>query len=301
MSMVSVCRQFICIAGVVSVVCSSTFGLAQEEKPERWRYLTVTVMNAEGHLLSGLTTSDFEIREQGKRCEIKSFSASDEPVTVGFLIDTSGSMQKTWLNSKMALRNLIADFISNSHPENEYFVVNLSDSTKLQQDFTNDPALILDAVVTGGLGKTVLYDAVYLSLTKASLQSGKKALILFSDGMDNTSSYTFEELKSAIAESDCLIYAIFVANLPFASRDGEIKMETMANLTGGMEFSPQTGSELVLAMRRVAAELRHQYRIGYRPQPAQEREWRKVTVKVREKPGLGKLKVRACQKYLAMP
>jgi len=293
------------IVAVSLMVFPWVFAYPQDEEPDKWVYLTVTVVSEKGNPVMGLASGDFEIREEGKPCQIESFSTNDEPATIGFLIDTSGSMKESWVQSEAALKTLLADFMERSHPDSEYFVVSLSDKAQLLQDLTRDHQRVLEAMATEARGRTALFDAIDLGIIEANQRSGKRVLIVFSDGLDNVSKTSFQRLKQVIGETNSLIYAFYTKNKYVRSSQegasGWANLRIMTGLTGGQVLFPQDATELVGSFRQLAAELRHQYEIGFVPAPFKKREWRRITVKVREKPGLGKLKVRARQRYIVTP
>jgi Ca-activated chloride channel family protein len=248
----------------------------------------VSVSDKNGHFVSGLKKEDFTLAEDGVAQEIADFSQEDVPVSIGFVLDTSGSMrQKFDTVTRAAL-----SFIRSSNREDQVFLLGFNDEVELLEDFTNDIDLISDAlentIVTGG---TALYDAIYLGVQKA--QAGihqKKALVVFSDGEDRDSYYKLEELAAKVQESDVQVFSIGFLNpvpekglfgrwsksVPEKARDA---LQQISDETGAKAFYPKDLSEIGGIASEIAHELRNQYAIGYfSKNGARDGSWRRIKI-----------------------
>jgi VWFA-related protein len=172
--------------------------------------IVATVTDEAGHYVSDLTADDFIVEEDGKAQNIAHFSQSNDlPVSMGVVLDTSGSMERKIGTATSAVER----FIRTIHREDDIFLLTFSNRPQLQQDFTDDREKLARALrrVTVG-GGTALYDALELSLRK--MRQGiqdKKAILLLSDGEDTSSETTFEEAQSAVRESELLVYALGIS------------------------------------------------------------------------------------------
>lgn len=261
----------------------------------------VTVADPYGRFVTGLEKSNFEIFDDKIKQEIEFFSDADVPVTLGIVYDVSGSMASKLQRSLHALRR----FVETSHNEDEFFLVAFNQRAQLVRDFSmSGEDVVSSLTLANTTGRTALYDAAYLGVEKA--QQGrhtKRALLVLSDGQDNSSRYTFNELRSLVKEADVQLYAIGVLD----SRDGTLGMagqailEELARITGGRAFFPQSEEELVDVCTQIALELRHQYSIGYYPTTnMRDGRWHKIKVKVDAPAGLPRLSVRSKEGYFGL-
>ncbi|MFH1573751.1 MAG: VWA domain-containing protein, partial [Acidobacteriota bacterium] len=249
-------------------------------------YASVTDKN--GHFVSGLTKENFSVFEDGVQQEITAFSQEDVPLSVGFVLDTSGSMR----NKFNTVTRAALAFIRASNTQDQVFLIGFNDEVELIEDFTNDVDLIADSlentIVTGG---TALYDAIYLGVQKAgSGAHQKKAIVVFSDGEDRDSYYKLEELVAKVQESDVQIYSIGFLNpvpekglfgrwsksVPEKAHDA---LQQISDETGARAFFPKDLSEICAMVGEVAHELRNQYGIGYvSMNTAQDGSWRRIRI-----------------------
>lgn len=231
-----------------------------------------SVYDKEGHFVTGLEPANFKIHEDGKAQEITSFAQEDVPLSIGILLDVSGSMRQ----EIEQVNGAALAFIEASHAEDEVFVIGFSDEVELLQDFTGDIDEVRDSlentVVAGG---TVLYDAIYLGVQKAQAGSrGKKAVVVITDGEDKDSYYKLEELVAKVQEADVQVFCVgFIEEVPTRSLFGRWSnigakrvMDAMTRITeetGGKAYFPQQISEIHAIVAEIARELRTQYSIGY--------------------------------------
>ncbi len=244
--------------------------------------VTVTVSDKNRRFVAGLTKNDFEIYDDNVKQEIALFSTADSPLTLGIVYDVSGSMNPLSRQSFHALRGLF----EYSHSDDEYFVVSFNDRTKLIQDFTSVPNDIINrAVFIKPKGSTALFDAVYLALEKVKEgRHEKKALLIISDGEENSSRYSFGELRKALRETDAQLYAIGLGT------GGSLPHIT--ETSGGLTFFPLEYGEVGDIYTRIALMLRNQYIIGFYPTNESETSrWHKLRIKVNVPKQLGKMTV----------
>jgi Ca-activated chloride channel family protein len=267
--------------------------------------LTLTVTDQYGRYVSGLGKNAFSITDNNQPQDIQFFSDSDAPVSVGILFDVSGSMAGEKI---LKARQALSRFILTSHPSDEYFLIAFNSRAQLLLDRTRDGDAVLQKLSLVQPSKnTALYDAVYLGVERVSRGSHqKKALLIISDGQDNSSRYNFNEVRRLIKESDVVTYAVgILGNTDSGSMlgmQGQAFLDEMTSVTGGKAFYPQSDVEMDEIFERIALELRHQYSLGYIPKDFQpDGKWRRVKVKVKPPRGLPRLSVRGRDGYYATP
>jgi Ca-activated chloride channel family protein len=231
----------------------------------------------------GLDQDNFQLFEGKKRQAIKHFSSEDTPISVGIVLDVSSSMSYKLEQAREA----VAAFCDQANPEDEYFLITFADAPRLETDFTNSSAKIENDLLTvRPKGMTSLLDAIEMGLKKMKqARYGRKALLILSDGGDNHSRHTERAVKSAIKESDVMIYAVGTYDRYVATQEemlGPELLRTVTSLTGGQAYTLTNENDLPLVTRRIGLQLRHQYVLAYQPQLAQkDGKWRKVSVKLR--------------------
>lgn len=267
--------------------------------------MTLTVTDLYGRYVSGLTQKAFSVFDNNQEQEITFFSDADAPVSVGILFDVSGSMNGEKIGkAKKALER----FINSSHPNDEYFLIAFNQRAQLIADRTRDGQAVLNkfTLVKPG-GNTALYDAVYLGLERVTRGAHqKKAIIIISDGQDNSSRYNFGEVRRLSKEADVVTYAVGILDGGDAASSlgmqGQAFLDELSAVTGGKAFYPQSDVEMDEIFERIALELRHQYSIGYTPKDfSPDGKWRKLKVKVKPPRGLPRLTIRSREGYYATP
>ena len=264
--------------------------------------LTVTVTDTYGRFVTGLNQNAFSITDDKAPQEITFFSDEDAPVSLGVVFDVSGSMS----GDKIAkAREALAKFIDTSHARDEYFLIGFNNRAQLLLDKTRNSDALLDKLTfVQTKGQTALYDATYLGVERVTRGAHqKRAVLLISDGQDNSSRYTFTELRRLLKESDVIIYAIGIVDGHDDSQlgyTGRAILEELAGVSGGKAFFPSTSAEMNDTFERIALELRTQYSIGYRPSNfANDGKWHKLKIKVQPPRGFPRLFVRGREGYYA--
>jgi Ca-activated chloride channel family protein len=265
---------------------------------------TVTVTDIYGRFVSGLGKSAFTIWDDKQPQEITYFSDDDSPVSVGILFDVSGSMSG---DKVRRARDALAHFIQTSHDRDEYFLIGFNSRAQLLVDRTRDGNAVLDKLTfVQTKNNTALYDACYLGVER--VQRGthpKRALLLISDGQDNNSRYTFNELRRVLKESDVVLYGVGILGGSDVGSslgmEGQGIMDELAGVSGGKAFYPRSAAEMDDIFEQIALELRHQYSIGYRPPNfVNDGKWHKIKIKVAPPRGLPRLFVRSKEGYYAI-
>ena len=266
---------------------------------------TVTVTDTYGRYVSGLGKGAFTVFDEKKAQEITFFSDDDAPVSVGVIFDVSGSMNGEKIKRA---RDALSKFIQTSHNMDEYFLIAFNSRAQLLLDKTRDGNQVLDKLMyVQTKNNTALYDACYLGVEK--VQRGahpKRALLLISDGQDNNSRYTFNELRRVLKESDVTLYGIGILSGSDAGSslgmEGQGILDELASVSGGKAFFPRSNAEMDDIFEQIALELRHQYSIGYKPLNfTNDGRWHKIKVKVTPPRGLPRLFVRSKEGYYAVP
>lgn len=265
--------------------------------------LTVTVTDMYGRFVTGLGQKAFSIFDEKDQQEISFFSDEDAPVSLGVIFDVSGSMSGDKISRA---REALSRFIETSHQGDEYFLIGFNSRAQLLLDKTRNSDALMDKLTfVATKGQTALYDAAYLGVEKVTRGTHqKRAVLLISDGQDNSSRYTFSELRRLLKETDVIIYAIGIVDGHDDSSlgiGGRAILEELAGVSGGKAFFPSTSAEMNDTFERIALELRTQYSIGYRPTNfANDGKWHKLKVKVQPPRGMSRLFVRSKEGYYAV-
>jgi Ca-activated chloride channel homolog len=264
--------------------------------------LTVTVTDISNRLVMGLGRGNFEIYEDKVKQEIAFFSDDDSPVNLGIVFDVSGSMKGKLDRARDALKA----FIQTSHSDDDFFLVGFNQRANLLAEFTDGDALASKLTLVDPNGQTALYDATYLGIEKVRQgRHSRNAILLISDGQDNSSRYTYGELRKLLKEAGVQIYCIGIVEMGGGAggtldMQGQAILEEIAQTTGGKAFFPRSGAELEELTTRIALELRHQYSIGYNPTNVKnDGQWRKVKVSVKPPKGWPNMKVKYKEGYYA--
>ncbi len=257
--------------------------------------IPVTVTDPYNRFVTGLDKDNFKIFEDKKEQEIVQFSSEDAPLSIGVVFDCSGSMGAKLEKSRLA----VTQFFHTANPEDEFFLVQFNDTANLVEPFTHNLEEIQNRLTfTQSRGRTALLDAVYLALHEMKkAQNPRKALLLISDGGDNSSRYTENEIKNLVKEADVQIYAIGIYE-PIGARArtpeelaGPGLLTEIAEQTGGRQYAVENLNELADIAAKIGVELRNQYILGYSPHNQDhDGKYRRVEVKLIQPRGLPALR-----------
>jgi len=243
----------------------------------------VTITDLTGRLVRGLDKDNFQIFEGKHRQEIRHFSNEDTPVSVGIILDTSGSM-----HSKLdRAREAVMEFCRTANPRDEFFLITFSDAPLLAVDFTSHVEDLEGAlIISRGKGHTALLDAVYLGLAKMrEAEYERRALLIISDGGDNRSRYTANEIKPLLKESDVQLYAAGIYDRDVRTEEelrGPQLLGELAGLTGGRDFILDNVNQLPAMAQAISVALRSQYVLAYQPENSpHDGKWHKIRVRLK--------------------
>lgn len=228
--------------------------------------LDVSVKDSAGGFVSGLQKDSFKVFENGKPQEISQFANSDIPVTVGIAVDESGSMRPK--RAQVITAALV--FIQASNPMDEMFVVNFNEKPRRglpDQLLFSDNAKELRAALWQGdpEGRTALYDAIEMSLHQLDFgRQAKKALVVISDGGDNHSTHTLQQVKQDVLASLATIYTVGIYDEDDPEKNEGV-LKDLAHVSGGVFYHPESLEEIVPICRQIAKDIRTRYTIGYVP------------------------------------
>ena len=258
-------------------------------------FVKVSVTDPLNRYVTGLEKEHFRVFEEKVEQKVSYFIQESAPISVGILFDISGSMK----DNIHTARNSVVRFLEAGNADDEFFLVTFNQKTTLVQGFTHQSSSIRNEISFNSPGgRTALYDAVYLGLEQIKKgKNDKKALILITDGEDNSSRYSASEVRDFAKESDVQIYAIGEeGKLGY----GRSEIQNIVGLTGGRAFFPNNFNELDYYIDLIHAELRNQYVLGYTPtNKTRDGKWRKLKVKLEPPEGLPKLIVNAKEGYFA--
>jgi Ca-activated chloride channel homolog len=272
--------------------------------------LHATVLDKRGRMVNDLKSDDFKVYEDGALQKLSVFSHADIPVTMGIVIDDSGSMRE----KRDSVNAAAMTFVKTSNPQDQAFVVNFNDVYYLDTpgDFASNIEDLKSALEKiDSRGGTALYDAVYASLDHVKLGNrDKKVLLVITDGEDNASRYTFEELLRYAQKSDAVIYTIgllgseepgglFKIHGGSARRAAKI-LEKLADATGGQSYFPKSLDDVQSTCEQIAHDIRNQYTLAYYPSNARkDGTFRNVRVDAFASGSHSKLAVRTRPGYYA--
>lgn len=246
----------------------------------------VTVVDEMGRMVTGLDPENFQVFEDGVQQKLTSFGSEDAPLSIGIVLDTSGSM-----GNKLAIsRAAVGEFFKSANPEDEAFLVEFNNQPQLVMPFTHNLGDIENRIMfTRSKGQTALLDGITLAIAEMKKASHpRKALILVSDGGDNHSRYTEAEVRNRVKESDVQIYAMGIFSGGGDINDDPTLLARLAALTGGRHFETSL-RDMTDVAEKIGIELRNTYLLGYNPtNMKRDGKYRAITIKVAAR-GLGKL------------
>jgi VWFA-related protein len=226
--------------------------------------LHVTVRNARGDVITNLDRDAFTVYENGRRQPISIFRRDDLPVSVGLLIDNSGSMRSI----RRPVETAALTFADASNPGDELFVINFADRPRLDVPFTRDRAVLERGIRrVDAIGGTAMRDAVreaeqYL---RDHGTRDRRALLIITDGNDNESAVSLDQVIQAAQQRDVVIYAVGLFSHADQSKGARKALDRLAERSGGMAYYPHSLDTVDAVARDVAHQIRNQYTLGYSP------------------------------------
>ena len=259
--------------------------------------LHTTVLDKQRHFVTDLPQSAFKVYEDNVPQTLKKFLREDIPVSLGILVDNSGSMR----DKRQSVNAAALDFVKASNPDDEVFIVNFNDEAFLDSPFTGDLLRLQDALQRiDSRGGTALYDAISMSLDylKEKAKWDKRVLVIVTDGADNVSrpNNTLETLVRVLQGKETLIYAVGLLSEeePRDAKRAARAIRHIVRATGGAAFFPKTLDEVHAIAQQIAQDIRNQYVLAYTPQDTLRTGFRSVKVvlsgkakrlQVRHRPG----------------
>jgi len=265
--------------------------------------VNVTVTDPYNRLVTGLEQENFRVYEDKLEQEVVHFSSEDVPISIGLVFDMSGSM-----GSKLDKARLAAvQFFRTANPQDEFFLVTFNNRAQLVSQFTTSvEELQTRLMYTQAKGRTALLDAIYRALSEMKhARNSKRAVLIISDGGDNSSRYNETDIRNFVKESDVQLYGVGIYS-PAGSRgtpeenSGPLLLSELTEMTGGRTFNVESLNDLPDIASKIGMELRNQYVVGYKPaKKDRDGKWRKIKVKLRPPKGLPPLNVFAKAGYYA--
>lgn len=228
--------------------------------------LHATVVDSKGKIVTDLPKTAFKVYENNVEQPLKIFRREDVPISLGVIVDNSGSMRLR----RNKVESAALQMVKASNRLDEVFIVNFNDDAFLDVDFTGDIKKMEEGLTRiDARGGTAMYDAISMSIDhlKAKAKRDKKVLMLITDGADTASKTSLEKLISQAHTTDAVIHSIALLNdeIPRESKKARRALETIAKATGGLCFFPKTLEEVDALALEVAKDIRNQYVIGYSP------------------------------------
>jgi Ca-activated chloride channel homolog len=264
--------------------------------------LHTTVLDDRGRFVEGLGQDNFRVYEDKVEQKLSVFKREDIPVSMGLVIDNSGSMR----DKRPRVNEAALTLVQNSNPQDEAFVVNFNDDfyLDLDKDFSNSIPELKEALERiDARGSTALYDAIIGSIDH--LKKGKKekkVLLIVTDGEDNTSRNSLEKTIREIQKTDTVIYTIGLLSQESkrSAKNAKKALTEIALASGGLAYFPENVEDVHSICEQVAHDIRHQYTLGYYPtNVAKDGSFRSVRVDVIPPHGKGKLVARTRNGYYA--
>jgi Ca-activated chloride channel family protein len=246
--------------------------------------VNVTVTDPDDRPMMDLQKDDFRLFENNVEQEILDFSHQDAPVSIGILIDMSGSMADKIDKARPA----VLQILKTANPQDEFLLVSFADHAKLTSGFTSNIAELQNSMMSNKpKGSTALLDAIHLGMKQMrNAKYRRRALVVISDGGDNHSWHSESRIRKELKEADCQLYAIGIYDehdmkLTVEEHNGPQLLFEMAKITGGRAFPVSSLDELPSIAAKISMELRDQYVLGYKPGGGRhDGTWRSIKVKV---------------------
>jgi Ca-activated chloride channel family protein len=279
---------FFLLAALAAPLCAQEQSGATFIADTRLVVLHATVVDKKGKLVTDLPRSAFHVYEDGTEQRLKLFKREDVPVSMGIVIDNSGSMRE----KRKKVEDAAMALVKASNPQDEVFVVNFNDEAYLDVPMTNDIKKLQEGVARiDSRGGTAMRDAIDLSMEylKSKGKHDKKVIVVVTDGNDNASEITLENLVQKAQQRGVLIYTIGLLNEEDRreAKRAERALNALARATGGIAYYPKEVDDVGAFTLQVAHDIRNQYILGYTPtNEALDGSYRqiKVTVDARNRP-----------------
>ena len=259
----------------------------------------VTVLDSRQRIVNGLQRENFSLLDNSSSQNIKYFSHEDSPLSLTVILDASGSMATKIDEARQA----VVELLKTSNEKDEFGLVAFGSKPRVAVDFTG----AADEVVTTATsiqpdGFTSLWDGMYLGLLQQKKAShARRAIVVISDGGDNHSRYSEDEIKSVLEEADVQVYAIGIFDRFLKTpeeRNGPLRLDEITSVTGGRMIEVHDPADIQRAAREISLELRNQYVLGYHPtNRTPDGKWRKIKVQVKDAPARTKLRIYARSGY----
>ncbi len=223
-----------------------------------------TVRNAKGQLVTGLDRDAFTVFENDQRQAITLFRRDDVPVSLGLLIDNSGSMRTIRARVETAALALARA----SNPEDELFVLNFNDKARIDVPFTSDLRLLEAGIGRAdAIGGTAMRDAIDMAqgYLAESATRDRKVLVVVTDGIDNASIASREQIVKQVEQRDTVVFAIGLFGSAERAKEGRSELDRLAERTGGLAYYPPSIDEIDTLALEIARQIRSQYTIAYAP------------------------------------
>lgn len=294
-------------AGILLAILICAPGLLRAQGDYRLRVETdlvvlhATVTDKDAKPVTDLKQEHFRVFENGVEQQLKVFKREDIPISVGIIVDNSGSMR----DKRKGVNAAALKFVQSSNPNDEVFIVNFNEEAYLDADFTGNIRLMEEALEKiDARGGTALYDALEMSLRhlmeKATLD--KKVLIAITDGEDNASRLSLEQAVQVVQRADVMIYTVGLlgGESGRSLRRAKRALENISKASGANVYFPKDPNDVLSVANVIAHEIRNQYVLAYTPVNLEkDGKFRRVEVKV-EIPRRGKLNVRTRTGYYAV-
>jgi Ca-activated chloride channel family protein len=249
---------------------------AQFKSDVRLVEVYASVFDQKGNHVDGLTKDRFRVLDEGALQPLSSFESESSDLTCALLLDTTGSMQGALPSVKNAVSNLLAQM-----PEGDSVgIFGFSTSLVTLQDFTTDRAAAKRAVLrTRAAGQTALFDAIADVARNIGARTGKKAIVLFTDGDDNASGLTADAAIKRVVSTGLPVYAVVEGE---ARRSSQLRkqMRLLAERTGGSSYEAKSPADIEKIFRNIQGELNHLYLLTYRPPEGDKTKWRTIRVEI---------------------
>ena len=268
------------LAGILLAITASV-GLAQFSAETRLVVLHASVVDKRGHLVTNLKENQFKVFENGAPQPIKVFRHEDVPVSIGLLIDDSGSMREKRARVEAAAVGLVKA----SNRQDEVFIVNFNDEAYLDVPFTSDVHKMEQGLARiDSRGGTAMRDAINMSIEylKGNAKKDKKVLVVITDGNDNASGTSLERVVQRSVQSEVLVYAVGLLGEEQRHEANKAKraLKELTTATGGIAFFPKQIDEVNSLALQIAHDIRSQYTLAYTPPNPEDGTYRQIKVDV---------------------